>query len=266
MERLAPPTSLSLQRRAPLLLVLLVGAGVAWAFTVDRARDMGGMPGAMGLDLLAFIAMWGLMMTAMMLPSAAPFASLYGRTFGSRPIRRAIEFVGGYLLVWTLSGVPAFGLAWLAGKAAHAEPAVGTVFAVTIFAAAGVYQLTPIKYRCLSHCRTPMGDVIHYAGYRGPLRDLRVGAHHGVFCFSCCWSLMALMAAFGFMNLWAMVALATIVAIEKLWSRGEGFARLTGVAAIALAVAVIFEPAVAPGLDGSGTRGDGIMAMVMTEP
>ena len=63
---------------------------------------------------------------------------------------------------------------------------------------------------------------------------------------------MVLMAAFGFMNLWAMVALATIVAIEKLWSRGEAFGRLTGVAAIALAVAVIFEPGLAPGLDGSG--------------
>jgi predicted metal-binding membrane protein len=213
---------------------------------------MGGMPGTMGMDLLAFIAMWGLMMTAMMLPSAAPFAALYGRTFRSHALRRTIEFVSGYLLVWTLLGVPAFGLAWLAGEAARAEPVAGTAFAVTIFAAAGLYQLTPLKYRCLSHCRTPLGDVLHYANYRGLLRDLRVGVHHGIFCFSCCWSLMALMAAFGFMNLWAMVALATIVAIEKLWPSGEAFGRLTGVAAIALAVAVIFEPGLAPGLDGGG--------------
>ena len=77
---------------------------------------------------------------------------------------------------------------------------------------------------------------------------VRVGAHHGLFCFSCCWSLMALMAAFGFMNLWAMVALAAIVAIEKLWSRGEAFGRLTGAVAIGLAAAV--EPGLAPGLDG----------------
>ena len=59
---------------------------------------------------------------------------------------------------------------------------------------------------------------------------------------------MALMAAFGFMNLWAMVALAAIVAIEKLWSRGEAFGRLTGAVAIGLAAAV--EPGLAPGLDG----------------
>ena len=253
MERVtAAPTSLSLQRYAPQLLVLLVGAGAAWAFTVDRARGMGGMPGTMGMDLLAFIAMWGLMMTAMMLPSAAPFAALYGRTFDSRPVRRTIEFVGGYLLVWTLIGVPAFGLAWLAGEAARAQPAVGTALAVTVFAVAGLYQLTSLKYRCLSHCRTPMGDMIHYASYRGPLRDLRVGAHRGLFCFSCCWSLMALMAAFGFMNLWAMVAIATIVAIEKLWSRGEAFGRFTGGVALVLAIVVIFVPDVAPGLAGSG--------------
>lgn len=251
MERVASQSSFNVQRHAPQLIALLVVAGVAWAFTVDRARGMGSMPGTMGLDLLAFIAMWGLMMTAMMLPSAAPFAALYGRTFHSHRFRRSIEFVGGYLLVWTLSGIPAFGLAWLAGEAARAQPLAGTTLAVTIFAACGIYQLTSLKYRCLSHCRTPLGDVLHYANYQGPLRDLRVGAHHGMFCFSCCWSLMALMAAFGFMNLWAMVALAAIIAIEKLWSRGEAFGRATGVAAIVLAVAVIFQPGIAPGLDGS---------------
>ena len=130
-----------------------------------------------------------------------------------------------------------------------------------VFSACGLLQLTSLKYRCLSHCRTLLGDVLHYANSRGPLRDLRVGAHHGIFCFSCCWSLTALMVAFGFMNLWAMVALATIVAIQKLWSRGETFARLTGVAAIALAVAVIFEPGITPGLDGSGLLGAAGMAL-----
>ncbi len=76
------------------------------------------------------------------------------------------------------------------------------------------------------------------------------GVPHGLFCFSCCWALMALMAAFGFMNLRAMAALAMVIAIEKLWSRGDRFARLTGVAAFGLAIIVIFEP----GLDGDGRR------------
>ena len=59
---------------------------------------------------------------------------------------------------------------------------------------------------------------------------------------------MALMAAFGFMNLWAMVGLAAVVGIEKHWVRGEGFARGIGVAALIAAVAVIWVPELAPGL------------------
>ena len=253
MERVARSASPRLVfQAAPQLLVLLVVAGVAWAFTVEQSRGMSGMPGTMGKDLFAFAGMWGLMMTAMMLPSAAPFATLYSRTFDSHRLQRALQFALGYLVIWTISGVPAFALAWIAGEAATAAPMVGTALAVAIFAGCGVYPLTPLKYRCLSHCRTPLGDVLHYSNYRGRVRDLRVGLSHGAYCLACCWALMALMAAFGFMTLLAMAALAGVVAIEKLWSRGEAFGRATGVVALGLAVAVIFEPGLAPGLDGEG--------------
>ena len=39
-----------------------------------------------------------------------------------------------------------------------------------------------------------------------------------------------------------------VVLAEKLWVRGEVLARVVGVAALALAVAVIWVPALAPGL------------------
>jgi len=39
-----------------------------------------------------------------------------------------------------------------------------------------------------------------------------------------------------------------IVGIEKQWVHGEGFAKVVGIAALALAVAVIFFPGLAPGL------------------
>ena len=42
--------------------------------------------------------------------------------------------------------------------------------------------------------------------------------------------------------------LAAVVLAEKLWVHGEVLARLVGVAALALAVAVIWVPALAPGL------------------
>jgi len=44
------------------------------------------------------------------------------------------------------------------------------------------------------------------------------------------------------------VVLAAVVLAEKLWVRGEVLARVVGVAALALAVAVIWVPALAPGL------------------
>jgi predicted metal-binding membrane protein len=121
---------------------------------------------------------------------------------------------------------------------------------VVIFAAAGLYQLTSLKHRCLRHCRSPLAHLMHYGNYRGRLRDLRAGAHHGFFCLGCCWGLMLLMIAFGVMNLLAMVVLAGVIGIEKQWRHGERFARVTGAVSLALAVAVIFVPELAPGLDG----------------
>ena len=44
------------------------------------------------------------------------------------------------------------------------------------------------------------------------------------------------------------MVLAAVVLAEKLWVHGELLARVVGVAALALAVAVIWVPALAPGL------------------
>ena len=237
------------------LLVLFLAAGLAWAWTVDQSQGMGSMGGTMGRGFVSFVVMWGLMMTAMMIPSAAPFASLHARTLSTRRVPRLLLFAAGYMTVWVASGIPAYALARGIDEVVASAATVGTVAAVIIFSASGLYQLTSWKYRCLSHCRSPIGQVLHYASYRGLARDFRVGLHHGGYCLACCWSLMILMAAFGFMNLWAMVGLAAIVAIEKYWIRGESFARVTGVAALVLAVAVIWVPELAPGLDGSGLMG-----------
>ena len=62
----------------------------------------------MGMPLREFMPMWALMMTAMMLPAVAPVASLYSRTIGSDRSRRLVLFVGGYLIVWTGRGHPAY--------------------------------------------------------------------------------------------------------------------------------------------------------------
>ena len=232
-------------REVAFLLILAAGA---WAATVALARGMAGMAGTMGLGLAAFVPIWTLMMAAMMLPSVSPVASLYARTIqGSRAIRIA-GLVAGYLAVWAVAGVPAYGLAWLAGWLTGKHPSAAHVMAVAVFAVCGIYQLSPLKDRCLAHCRSPLGLLLHYGSYRGRSRDLRVGAHHGGYCLGCCWGLMVILIAVGVMNVAAMVGLAALVLIEKVWRRGPAASRLAGAAALALTVAAIWLPWLAPGL------------------
>jgi predicted metal-binding membrane protein len=226
-------------------LLLLIGAAAA-AATVIRADGRWDMPGTMGYALPAFMGMWALMMAGMMLPSVAPFASMYSRTVTERRFLRLVLFAAGYLAVWSLMGIPAFGLARLADEYAGGD--VGTALAAGAFAACGIYQLTPLKYRCLAHCRTPMGHLLKFAAHRGPLRDLRSGFEHGYFCAACCWGLMVLLVAFGVMNVPAMILLAAVVATEKIWRWGERFSKAVGMAALVAAVLVIWIPDLAPGL------------------
>jgi predicted metal-binding membrane protein len=235
----------SLRRLTPQAAVLLLLAAVAWLATVGRAATVQGMTGTMGLGLAAFVGMWALMMAAMMLPSVA---SMYQRSVRSYRSLRLAGFTSGYLLAWAGAGIPAYLLTALVARLVSDHPARATAAAVAVFAGCGVYQLTPLKSRCLRHCRSPLSLLLHYGGYRGRLRDVRAGAHHGAYCLGCCWSLMALFVVLGVMNLAAMVALAVVVLVEKLWAHGEVLARAVGVAALALAVAAIWLPALAPGL------------------
>jgi predicted metal-binding membrane protein len=245
----------SLRQLTPPASLLLVAAAGAWAGVVLVARHMGSMPGTMGLGAGSFAAVWALMMAAMMLPAVAPFASLYSRTFTGDRGSRLGAFASGYLIVWTMAALPAYGLAWLASRLAGGQPIAATVLAVAIFAACGVYQLTPLKDRCLARCRSPLGFLLKLGAYRGRTRDLRAGLYHGAFCLACCWALMALLIAFGLMNVIAMVVLAGAVLIEKTWAWGARFSRALGVAALVLAIAVVFEPGLAPGLHYAASAG-----------
>jgi len=246
-------------RRLPNASLLLAGAAVlAWVLTLGwiRVEEMGAMPGTMGMSLLSFTVMWGLMMAAMMLPSVAPFLLTYQATIVEHRAIRLTALAAGYLAAWTAVGVVAYFVADWFGTLAADEPEIAQGVAVGTFAVVGVYQLTPLKFRCLSHCRSPLGHLMHSLGFRGRLRDVKAGVHHGWFCLGCCWALMLLMIAFGVMNVGAMVLLAVLIAIEKVWRHGEGFARAVGVACLVYAVAILFEPGLAPGLDP-----DAVMSM-----
>ena len=239
------------QVAAPVTSAVLLASLGAWAVTIAWAQqmDMGAMPGTMGMGLASFVVMWTIMMAAMMLPSVGPFLGLYATTITEYRPSRLSGLGAGYLGVWAGVGFVAFYLADLFGDLAAQRPRAAQAAAVATFAVVGVYQLTPLKFQCLRHCRTPLGHLVHYLGFQGPLRDVRAGASHGWFGLGCCWALMVLMVAFGVMNVVAMVGLAVVIAVEKMWHRGESFARVVGVACILYAVALIIQPSLAPGLD-----------------
>jgi predicted metal-binding membrane protein len=207
----------------------------------------------MGLTLLAFLALWVVMMAAMMFPSVAPMAVVWIRSVSARASRRervggVAMFLAGYLVAWAAFGLVAYGALLLTGRLVDASPTAAKWVGVAIFAAAGIYQLTPLKEVCLKHCRSPVGSLFHYANFRGPARDLRVGLHHGAFCVACCWGLMIILIAVGTMNVAVMVALAVVIFIEKVWKYGRQFATAIGVLLLAAAAMAIWVPWLLPGL------------------
>ncbi|MCX4568065.1 DUF2182 domain-containing protein [Streptomyces albogriseolus] len=254
-----PPTR---ELAAAWALIVLV-AVPAWVLTVGQARDMGIEPGTMGLALPLFLLLWLTMMAAMMLPSMAPVAITWGRGIGRQSsgrarIVRTVEFAGGYLLVWTAFGLLAYAALAVTGGFVDDHPAAGRWIGAVSFLLAGLYQFGPLKNVCLRHCRDPMGQLVRYTGFRRPVRDLRVGVHHGAYCVGCCAGLMVVLVPLGVMNVAAMAALAVVIFVEKLWSRGPLLARGVGVAFLVLAVLALFQTWLLPGLQTSTPRMDGM--------
>jgi predicted metal-binding membrane protein len=144
----------------------------------------------------------------------------------------------GYFFIWTLFGVAAYLIgAMITQGAMHSDkfsrvlPLVSGVALCT----AGIYQLTPWKSACLRHCRDPLTLISRHLR-QGRFGALRVGIYHGAFCAACCWALMLIQLVLGVMNLIVMATVAAVIAVEKLFPRGESVARVVGLAAIVVGV------------------------------
>lgn len=214
---------------------------------------MGIGPGTMGLTLLAFLVLWVVMMAAMMFPSVAPMVVVWVRSVSVRAtawqrVNGVMQFLAGYLIVWAVFGLLAYVALVGAGRLVDTSPTAAEWGGVAIFAIAGIYQLTPLKEACLRHCRSPVGSLFHYASFRGPARDLRVGMHHGVYCVGCCWGLMIVLIAVGAMNIAVMAALAVVILVEKVWKYGRPFSKAVGGALLLAAILVPWHPWLLPGL------------------
>jgi len=241
---------------------LLLLVAVSWIVVVRQStqRGMAAMPMAPGLSLAegaAFVAAWGVMMAAMMLPSATPMVLLY-RTVSQNMARSGqhvvptLAFAATYLAVWLLFGIPVYlASAAVAHAAQMSETVAGLLpYAVAVvLVAAGVYQFTAIKRVCLKQCQNPISFLMHRwrSGYG---RTLRVGLAHALYCVGCCWGLMVVLVAAGSMGLAWVLLIAAIVFAEKLVPRGEWTARLVGAALVVLGMVVVVRPDLAAALRG----------------
>jgi predicted metal-binding membrane protein len=226
-------------------------AALAW---LDLWRRGGGtgmeaaMPHAMPwslADLGAAALMWGVMMVAMMLPSAAPMLLLFSTVQRKRraqggPAEATGLFAMGYLLVWLAWSGLAAGLQWSLQALLVLSPHLtitGAVAGAGVLLLAGGYQFTPWKNACLVQCQSPLGFLL--TRWRdGAWGALRMGLHHGAYCLGCCWALMGLLFVGGIMNLFWVAVLAGFILLEKAVARGPWLSRLAGLGMIGWGVYV----------------------------
>jgi predicted metal-binding membrane protein len=260
------PTSLLGLAPLTLLVSLVALTGAAWALTLHHTLAMsmpmgivvrGGMA-AEGLEGMAmggmvaaawslggavlFVALWTVMMAAMMLPAAAPMIVIFASAQARRARQAAVPtwiFTVGYLAVWAVAGLLVYALVQIGSEIATALTSAdrarwAPVALGATLLAAGVYQFTPLKRVCLTHCRSPLAFVAQH--WRdGRLGVLRMGLRHGGYCLGCCWALFAVMVAAGVMSLAWMLLLTLLVFVEKVLPQGRRAAPAIGVALIVLA-------------------------------
>jgi predicted metal-binding membrane protein len=220
--------------------------------TDGPATEMGAMtPMTWGPKYWALmVGMWWTMMIAMMTPSAAPTILLYARVH-----RHALEqghaqathaptgmFAAGYFLMWLVFSIAAAALHQVLQRAGIISAMTmgsqvrwlsGTALVVT-----GLYQLSPLKNACLSHCRAPAAFLSRHWRPRA-VGALRLGVMHGAYCIGCCWMLMVLLFVGGVMNLAWIAALSLLVLAEKILKAGRWVGRGAGIVLVAWGATIL---------------------------
>jgi len=219
--------------------------GISWTYMIYLDRAMGksmgmemGVPPMQGWGTVEFVLMffmWAVMMVAMMTPSATPMILTFSRIHRKRyerrnPIVATGAFLAGYLVVWTVFSAVATFAQWGLHRIALLSPMMvsnNPLLGGMLLIGAGVFQFTPLKHACLTHCRSPIGFFMTEwrEGNRGAFF---MGIHHGIYCVGCCWLLMALLFVAGVMNLLWVAAIAAYVLVEKIVPAGHWVSRAIG--------------------------------------
>jgi predicted metal-binding membrane protein len=252
----------AVRMRLALVALLFALAALAWWSTAER---MAGMDAGPGTDLGAlgwFMGVWVVMMAAMMFPSVAPTVALYAQMTRRRGLSRPLLFTSGYLFVWGVAGVAAYGLFHLGRGLFGADLGWddgGRWFAGGVLTIAALYELTPLKDICLTKCRSPLGFLL------GTWRDGRrgaveLGARHGAWCLGCCWALMAALFALGVMSLAWTALVAALISFEKTLPWGRAVTWTAAAVLLVFAIALVAAPHSVPGLVVPGTAHGGAHA------
>jgi predicted metal-binding membrane protein len=253
-----------LRRDRILILVALAAiAALAWGYILWLAADMnmGGMgasgsrmiPAGIGLmapalapwrwfEFVLVLLMWIVMMVGMMMPSAAPMILTYARVarMGATPEKPFAStgwFLAGYLSIWSAFSIVATAAQWALERRDLIDARMAgnsRILGAMILIAAGVYQWTSLKQRCLRECQAPLTFIQRQGGFRRDARGaLLVGLKHGAYCLGCCWILMSLLFVGGVMNLLWIAAIAFFVLAEKVLPPGWHISRISGLGFIA---------------------------------
>jgi predicted metal-binding membrane protein len=225
-----PDAVVRFHRRHPEWPVLLL-AGAGWAvlvrlhLTTPPAAGVGhhGGPGAHPGPATttagpALLADWCVMVTAMMVPTAAPALRRVAVNSLRRRRHRAMAvFLAGYLALWFAFGLGA--VAVLLALDAVLPPAVdrGLVPAALLLVAAG-YELTSRKRRFLRACHLPF--ALPPTGRRADAACARFGVRHAGACLGSCGALMLAMSAAGHRGLLLVVIVTAVVTAQKLLVAG----------------------------------------------
>jgi predicted metal-binding membrane protein len=216
-------TTFATARTATLAAALTATLGLAAASWVIAVWQMDGMDMGAATRLgsfASFIAVWVVMMAAMMLPGAAP--AVLRRAQASGGVRTVPLFIGSYLAVWALVGAAVYAL-----YRPH-----GSVAAGVVVIAAGAYEFTPLKRHFRRRCR----------------ESARSGFGFGLCCAGSSIGLMAMLVALGVMSITWMVVIAVLVLGQKLLPAKAAVDVSLALAIVGLGIWVVLAPSSVPGL------------------
>jgi predicted metal-binding membrane protein len=191
-----------------------------------------------------FLAMWSLMMVAMMVPALAPMLTTFRRSVRMRDEERlaapTVAAGAAYFLVWSAVGLVAWPIGVALTQAAQRSAAVARalpIAAAVAVLAAGAIQLSPWKIRQLRRCREEPDCCRRLRGEIGVA--WRHGLHLGLHCVRCCLPFTLVLVATDVMNLGVMAAVTAAIALERFAPGAERVARALGGVTLALGVVLL---------------------------